>query len=635
MDNTDMNDDADDEDFYDSEYDEQDLEFADFLMDEDENESWHTNDDDNDDDEEDDDDDYEDEEFEDGDYDEDEGNDDNSGEDTEETPMDEDDNMSEVSTVSSARSSQAGSNVEAANQVLPQPALPPALPPVQPSSLNQHQENDPVENIVQSHKKIKLDLPELIVRPLSPDDMIDDDQKCPICLETWTNAGEHRLCSLRCGHLFGMSCIIQWLSRTQNAKNCPECKAKATKKDVRVLYAKKLICIDTVEKEKLQMQLNDANAKHKTIEQELSLYRTKEEAYRAEISNMKQKIHDLQSQLAIISAERTALNVTSENSHLSRTKIYDIQGSCRVMAYNPWNKILAISSDNSINRIFLEHNVTSLPVCVHSNSIRDIAFQEQHPNFLLSVGFDKKVILTDIRTACLSHSYKEETNLWSCCWSNYNQQAFFVGGAKGSVMEYDIRFLQSSVSTKDHANDHSPVVSLASIPTTSPTMHAGGFLACQLNSCYAYSYKEGNYMGNQIDVEGPFLYLRYNDKDNHVLLSCRPNAKNPTIRHNVCTIEKRDDQIKFNAVHSFNGGSMQKLLSRPCYMNLPNDTLVIANNDSDKSLLGWSISTGTESFKLPMAEEVLDMCSFEYDGTRQAVLTKNKLHLFKHKSTST
>ncbi|KAF0989369.1 hypothetical protein HZS_5074 [Henneguya salminicola] len=31
----------------------------------------------------------------------------------------------------------------------------------------------------------------------------DLDVNCPICFEPWTNIGEHRICTLKCGHLFG------------------------------------------------------------------------------------------------------------------------------------------------------------------------------------------------------------------------------------------------------------------------------------------------------------------------------------------------------------------------------------------------------------------------------------------------
>ena len=30
---------------------------------------------------------------------------------------------------------------------------------------------------------------------------------CSICYSHWTNIGKHRTCSLKCGHLFGRSCI--------------------------------------------------------------------------------------------------------------------------------------------------------------------------------------------------------------------------------------------------------------------------------------------------------------------------------------------------------------------------------------------------------------------------------------------
>lgn len=37
----------------------------------------------------------------------------------------------------------------------------------------------------------------------------DDDEglTCPICLDSWEMSGDHRLVALKCGHLFGNSCI--------------------------------------------------------------------------------------------------------------------------------------------------------------------------------------------------------------------------------------------------------------------------------------------------------------------------------------------------------------------------------------------------------------------------------------------
>nr|VZI01112.1 unnamed protein product [Spirometra erinaceieuropaei] len=67
----------------------------------------------------------------------------------------------------------------------------------------------------------------------------DESETCPICLETWTTSGTHRICCLRCGHLFGKSCILKWLATQGRVGKCPQCNAEAQSKDIRVLFCKK------------------------------------------------------------------------------------------------------------------------------------------------------------------------------------------------------------------------------------------------------------------------------------------------------------------------------------------------------------------------------------------------------------
>jgi len=88
---------------------------------------------------------------------------------------------------------------------------------------------------------------------------------CPVCLDAWTSAGPHRLCSLKCGHLFGFSCVERWLSGRQN-KSCPTCNARAKKSDIRGIYATTVTAIDNTETEELKrecLQLKNENIKLK------------------------------------------------------------------------------------------------------------------------------------------------------------------------------------------------------------------------------------------------------------------------------------------------------------------------------------------------------------------------------------
>ena len=77
---------------------------------------------------------------------------------------------------------------------------------------------------------------------------------CSICFEPWTNSGNHRLSSLRCGHLFGYYCIDKWL-KGQGSK-CPQCNDKAKRGDIRVIYAKNIVTLDTTDRDRaLQVRI--------------------------------------------------------------------------------------------------------------------------------------------------------------------------------------------------------------------------------------------------------------------------------------------------------------------------------------------------------------------------------------------
>lgn len=65
------------------------------------------------------------------------------------------------------------------------------------------------------------------------DDGDSDKNCCCICLEPWTNSGDHRLVCLPCGHLLGDSCAKHVLKLQ---KKCPICKTKASYKHVRIIY---------------------------------------------------------------------------------------------------------------------------------------------------------------------------------------------------------------------------------------------------------------------------------------------------------------------------------------------------------------------------------------------------------------
>ena len=87
---------------------------------------------------------------------------------------------------------------------------------------------------------------------------------CTICFEDWSNSGDHRIASLRCGHFFGYSCIEKWLRGSGNS--CPNCNEKNTKKDIRVHFVSRLAAIDTSERDRAVTELESVRTQLRELE---------------------------------------------------------------------------------------------------------------------------------------------------------------------------------------------------------------------------------------------------------------------------------------------------------------------------------------------------------------------------------
>lgn len=83
----------------------------------------------------------------------------------------------------------------------------------------------------------------------------DEPSTCMICMEEWTIGSEHRVCCLRCGHLFGRSCIERWIKdRGSNAK-CPSCNKPTKRRDLVDIWCKSITATDETELIRVQEAL--------------------------------------------------------------------------------------------------------------------------------------------------------------------------------------------------------------------------------------------------------------------------------------------------------------------------------------------------------------------------------------------
>ncbi|KAF2936838.1 hypothetical protein DAI22_03g007700 [Oryza sativa Japonica Group] len=64
---------------------------------------------------------------------------------------------------------------------------------------------------------------------------------CSICLQPWTCNGDHRICCIPCGHVYGRSCLEKWLvhvlQRGTGQAKCPQCGEELEPHRITNLYA--------------------------------------------------------------------------------------------------------------------------------------------------------------------------------------------------------------------------------------------------------------------------------------------------------------------------------------------------------------------------------------------------------------
>ncbi|CAG9122970.1 unnamed protein product [Plutella xylostella] len=448
-----------------------------------------------------------------------------------------------------------------------------------------------------------------------------DGETCPICLDAWGNSGDHRLVALKCGHLFGSKCVERWLrAQAQKDRSCPTCKSKATVRDLRFIYARRLVAADTAEITALQKQVEVIQSEK--IRAELELQKSKM-AHRACI----QQLEVLRNTLA--SSSQSCQRFERKGWRFALEKNLEVckDGGCRVLSYNCRTYDLYVSQ-KSTNSLFPGFGVRRVS-CVdyklgpflflHPKPIRDIAYS-QPKDLLLSVSLDGSARLVERGSASLT--IQCGAPLWSCTWDALRHHELFVGGVGGAIMHYDIRNTGSPLHRLSAPSDMTPVASLCSTEY--------GLLSCQLNSSWLWSPStSGQWEPKALPVDGPFLSMAYDSETHRGLISCRPKGiersrlvvakfRSSTLGEALCETEQ-----------TFMGSARATLMSRATWVRAPGALWVAAHSESDSALLLHGLE-GSRTMSLPAAEPALDVFSAQLNGdTIVAALSESRLRMYK------
>ncbi|KAI1904228.1 hypothetical protein AGOR_G00003510 [Albula goreensis] len=484
-------------------------------------------------------------------------------------------------------------------------------------------------------------------------------ETCSICFEPWTTAGEHRLSTLRCGHLFGFTCIDRWL-RGQGAK-CPQCNKKAKRSDIVLLYARKLQAVDNSEQESMKRSLEQEQLLRRKAELESAQCRLQLQVLTDECGKLRRQLQELKTLMAqpgcSLSQPSVATSLGQDKAkagHYVFTKAVLVSqtGGCRVLSYcEPLSCLLASQPSPQATLVpgwgVKKISAATLKACqyvpIHAKQIRGLTFSKQADSLLLSAALDNTVKLTSLLTNTVVQTYNAGRPVWSCCWCLDNNNYIYAGLNNGSVLVYDTRDTSTHVQELVPLGSRCPVASLSYIPrAASSSFPCGGLIAGSLDGgCFWEQVDETSYTPHVLPLEaGGCTDIQVEPDNRHCLVTYRPGRSNPSLRCVLMELSRAPQQdaaqqpaCSCYPVQTFNAGSSCKLLTKNAVFRSPvreDSVLVCAGDEASNSTMVWDASSGALIQKLPADLPVLDICPFEVNqGSYLASLTEKMLKIYK------
>ncbi|KAG9474780.1 hypothetical protein GDO78_003310, partial [Eleutherodactylus coqui] len=496
----------------------------------------------------------------------------------------------------------------------------------------------------------------------SPSDE-DEGDTCAICFESWTNAGQHRLSALRCGHLFGFTCIDRWLKG--GAAKCPQCNKKAKRSDIVVLYARTLRALDTSEQERMRSTLEMEQSLRRKAELESAQCRLQVQVLTDECGKLRKLVQELKMLIAqngSSSSQPSSSARAGTSSSLSSSQgqhkynfekaiLVNQGGNCRVMAYCERLSCLVVSQPSAhttlvpgcgIKKLSAANMKSSQYVPIHSKQIRGLAFSNRSDGLLLSAALDNTVKLTSLLTNTVVQTYNTGRPVWSCCWCTDDNNYVYAGLINGSVLVYDLRDTSQYVKELMPLGSRCPVVSLSYVPrAASEVFPCGGVLAGTLEGAYFWEMSDAQYKPHLLPLEpGGCTDIQTESSTRHCLVTYRPGKTHNYLRcvmMELTSSRLTDTEDEYSCscypVQTFNAGPTCKLLTKNAIFQSPErdgSVLVCAGDESSSSAMLWHSGSGILHQKLQADQPVLDICPMEVNqSSLLATLTEKMVKIYR------
>lgn len=283
---------------------------------------------------------------------------------------------------------------------------------------------------------------------LSDEEEGTEETTCSICFESWSSNGTHRIVSLKCGHLFGKSCIERWIrskerSNSSKAAFCPQCNVPTKTADIRPIYCAKRLSADVQCEEctKLQAALAQKSLELQQAKETEAKIQLSYQASLAEVSRL-QRAYELQVKKAEFSS-----SLASSNFQFALHSNYTLCGSqeqATCLDYDHGKGILLVGMQQRAHESFgvLKVNLAGPPFDfypLHRATVKQLRCSPSGNDRVLTASMDKSLVLSTFVGKALIWQKQFSSAVWSCAFHNLDENLLYAGLGDGSAVEMDLR----------------------------------------------------------------------------------------------------------------------------------------------------------------------------------------------------
>ncbi|KAG0330405.1 RING finger and WD repeat domain-containing protein 3 [Dissophora globulifera] len=332
---------------------------------------------------------------------------------------------------------------------------------------------------------------------------------------------------------------------TENGRDgsvkCPECNHPTKRKDIRRIWSKSVIVVDTAEKDEAVVRAKKEQEQRIRCEQDLAQSRLAFQMLKSEMTKLQQK-HDRQRAFKIkYRNERNLLKLTNPSKDIARRFSYlqfktiplpSLSATASsYMSFRQDEEMLVFSRQandiHGIAKISLRDFSSNLQniIPVHSQAIRDVQCYTNDPvankSLVLTASMDKTLKVTSAASQHVVLSYDLKAPVWSCCWSNASPFTIYcaIKAKQTSILTLDLRNTKGPVASFSQTSllGHSPIHSMIHI-APSMTVRREGILCGNLEGAFIYNFEANTVSGtsSQESIMNHSQSSSYHDHSNLV-----------------------------------------------------------------------------------------------------------------------